>query len=203
MLELVIASKNEGKIREIIDILDLHDVRIYTYKDFPSWPEVDEVGTTFYENALLKARALVETFGKAAVADDSGLEVDALNGAPGIYSARYAGEEGDPEKNNEKLLRELKDVEMRRRTARFRCVAVLATPDGWSVSAEGTLEGRIAFEPHGERGFGYDPIFIPEGESRTVAEMPLDDKNKISHRSKAFGKLKERMAEFKEHAADC
>ncbi|HZD60371.1 MAG TPA: RdgB/HAM1 family non-canonical purine NTP pyrophosphatase, partial [Anaerolineae bacterium] len=145
----------------------------------------------------------VEAFGKPAVADDSGLEVDALNGAPGIYSARYAGEQGNAERNNEKLLHELQGVEAERRTARFRCVAVLATPDGWSISAEGTLEGRIAFEHHGKRGFGYDPIFIPEGESRTVAEMPLDEKNKISHRSKAFRKLEENMAEFKEHAMDC
>ncbi len=202
MPELIIASKNEGKIREIIDILDLHDIKIYTYKDFTDWPEVDEAGTTFYENALLKARVLVETFGKPAVADDSGLEVDALGGEPGIYSARYAGEQGNVIKNNEKLLHELADIPWDKRTARFRCVAVLMTPDGWVASAEGTLEGHIGFEPHGAAGFGYDPIFIPLGDTRTVAEMPLDEKNKISHRAQAFRKLKERMPELKEHAKD-
>lgn len=202
MLELIIASQNEGKIREIVDILDLHDVKVYTYKDFPEWPEVEETGSTFYENALIKARALVEAFGKPAVADDSGLEVDALGGRPGVYSARYADEDGNADKNNAKLLRELHDVPESQRTARFRCIAVLMTPDGWTTSADGTLEGRIGFELRGARGFGYDPLFIPDGETRTVAEMPLDEKNKISHRAKAFEKLKERMPEFKEHAED-
>ncbi|MCL6473042.1 MAG: XTP/dITP diphosphatase [Firmicutes bacterium] len=203
MSELIIASQNEGKIREIIDILDLKDVKVYTLKDFPNWPNVEETGSTFYDNALIKARALVEAFGKPAVADDSGLEVDALGGKPGIYSARYAGEQGNAKKNNEKLLRELEGVPWDRRTARFRCVAVIMTPDGWVAQAEGTLEGRIGFEPRGAGGFGYDPIFIVEGEERTVAEMPLDEKNKISHRAKAFRKLKEKMPEFKVHAKDC
>lgn len=196
MLEIVIASKNDGKIREIVDILDSSDFKFYTYKDFQNWPDVDEVGSTFYENALLKARALVELLGKPAVADDSGLEVDALHGEPGIYSARYAGEHGDNEKNNEKLLRELEGVEEEKRTARFRCVAVLMTPDGSVISAEGTFEGKIGFEPRGERGFGYDPIFIPEGETRTVAEMPLSEKNKVSHRARAFHQLKEKLTEL-------
>jgi len=203
MLELVIASKNEGKIREIIDILELKNVKVYTYKDFPDWPDVEETGSTFYENSLLKARALVEAYGKPAVADDSGLEVDVLGGDPGVDSAIYAGEHGNSEKNNEKLLRNLEGVPEDKRTARFRCVAVLATPDGWTTSAEGVIEGRIGFEPRGDRGFGYDPLFIPEGETRTAAEMPLDEKNKISHRGQAFRKLKEKMADFKEHAEDC
>ena len=195
MLELIIASQNEGKIREIVEILDPNDIKVYTYKDFPEWPEVEEIGSTFYDNALIKARALVDAFGKPAVADDSGLEVDALGGKPGVYSARYAGEEGNADKNNAKLLRELHDVPEPQRTARFRCVAVLMTPDGWITSTDGTFEGHIGFEPHGERGFGYDPIFIPEGETRTVAEIPLSEKNKISHRAKAFKKLKEKIAE--------
>ncbi len=203
MLELIIASKNEGKIKEIIDILGLEDVKVYTPKDFADWPEVEETGLTFYDNALIKARALVEAFGKPAVADDSGLEVDALGGEPGIYSARYAGEQGNAEKNNEKLLRELEGVPQEKRGARFRCVAVLMAPDGWVTSAEGTLEGYIGFEPHGAKGFGYDPIFIPQGDTRTVAQMPLDEKNKISHRAQAFHKLKAKMPEFKEHAKDC
>jgi XTP/dITP diphosphohydrolase len=203
MSELIIASKNEDKIREIVDILDLHDVKVFTYKDFLNWPEVEETGSTFYENALIKARALVEAFGKPALADDSGLEVDALGGRPGIYSARYAGEQGNSEKNNEKLLRELEGVPLSKRTARFVCVAVLMTPDGWVASTEGIFEGRIGFEPRGKKGFGYDPIFIPEGDTRTVAEMPAEEKNKVSHRARAFQKLKEKMPEFKEHARDC
>ncbi|MEW5705392.1 MAG: XTP/dITP diphosphatase [Actinomycetota bacterium] len=203
MSEIIIASKNDGKIKEIVDILDLRDVKVYTYRDFSSWPDAKETGATFYENALLKARVLVEAFKKPAIADDSGLEVDALGGAPGIYSARYAGEEGNAKKNNEKLLKELEGVPEEKRTARFRCVAVILTPDGWVASAEGTLEGRIGFKMRGERGFGYDPLFIPEGETRTVAEMSADEKNKISHRGKAFRKLKEKLDKFKEHAKDC
>lgn len=201
MLELIIASKNQGKIKEIIEILDLKDMRILTPDDFPDWPDVEETGTTFLDNALLKARALVQKYGKPAVADDSGLEVDALGGAPGVYSARYAGEDGNAQKNNDKLLRELTGVCDTRRTARFRCVAVLMTPDSWYTSAEGTLEGRIGFAPRGRDGFGYDPIFMPIGEMRTVAEMSAQEKNAISHRGQAFRKLKEAVSEFKEHAA--
>lgn len=203
MLELVIASKNEGKIREIIDILDLKDVKVHTYKNFPEWPEVEETGSTFYDNALIKVRALVDAFGKPAVADDSGLEVDALGGKPGVYSARYAGEEGNSQKNIEKLLHELQGVPKEKRTARFHAVVVLMTADGWITSTEATLEGRIGFELRGELGFGYDPVFIPIGEERTVAEMPLDEKNQISHRGKAFKKLKEKIPEIKQHAEDC
>ncbi len=203
MSELIIASKNEGKIREIIEILDLKDIKIYTANDFPDWPDVEETGSTFYDNAVIKVRALVEAYGKPAVADDSGLEVDALGGEPGVYSARYAGEDGNAEKNTEKLLHELEGVPEDKRTARFRCVAVLMTPDGWMASAEGTLEGHIGFEPRGGRGFGYDPVFIVNGETRTVAEMPSEEKNKISHRGQAFKKLKDKMPEFKVHAKDC
>lgn len=200
MFELIIASKNEGKIREIVDILDIADVRIYTYKDFPDWPDVEETGTTFYENAMLKVRALVEKYGKPAVSDDSGLEVDALGGEPGVDSAIYAGEHGNSAKNVAKLLRALEGIPEAERTARFRCVAILMTPDGWVAATEGTVEGRIGFEPRGDLGFGYDPVFIPQGEGRTAAEMPLDEKNKISHRGQAFAKLKEKMGEFREHA---
>ncbi|HEY3375757.1 MAG TPA: XTP/dITP diphosphatase [Candidatus Aquicultor sp.] len=203
MRELIIASKNEGKIREIVDILDLHDVNIHAYKDFEDWPDVEETGDTFYENALIKARALVEKYNKPAVADDSGLEVDALGGAPGVYSSRYGGEEGNDVKNITKLLRELKGTCDVRRMARFRCVAVLMTPDGWVASAEGMLEGRIGSATRGDQGFGYDPVFIPTGQVRTLAEMGLNEKNKISHRAQAFTKLKEKMGEFRQHAGDC
>jgi XTP/dITP diphosphohydrolase len=196
MIDLVIASKNEGKIREIVDILRPSGIKTLTYKDFPEWPDVEETGDTFFDNAMLKAKALVDLLGVAAVSDDSGLEVDALGGAPGVYSARYAGEDGNAAKNNERLLRELDGISEEKRTARFHCVAVLLFHDGRVVRADGTLEGRIGFEKKGRDGFGYDPLFIPEGESRTVAEMSLEEKNKISHRAQAFEKLSEEIDKF-------
>jgi XTP/dITP diphosphohydrolase len=196
MIDLVVASKNDGKIREIVDILKPSGIKALTYKDFPEWPDVEETGDTFFDNAMLKAKALVDLLGVAAVSDDSGLEVDALGGAPGVYSARYAGEDGNAAKNNEKLLRELDGVSEEKRTARFHCVAVLLFPDGRVVRADGTLEGHMGFEKKGRDGFGYDPLFIPEGESRTVAEMSLEEKNKISHRAQAFEKLREEIGKL-------
>jgi XTP/dITP diphosphohydrolase len=192
-MDILIASTNDGKIREIVEILKPTGARFLTYKDYPNWPDVEETGDTFFDNAMLKAKALVEAFGVTAVSDDSGLEVDALSGAPGVYSARYAGQDGNSIKNNEKLLDELKDVPEGERSARFRCVAVLLFSDGKFIRADGTLEGKIGFEKKGKDGFGYDPLFIPEGESRTVAEMSMDEKNKISHRAKAFNRLKDEI----------
>ncbi|MBI4734130.1 MAG: XTP/dITP diphosphatase [Rubrobacteridae bacterium] len=189
MIEVIIASKNDGKIREIVEILKPANLKILSYKDLSGWPEVEETGDTFFDNAMLKAKALVEKYGVAAVSDDSGLEVDILNGAPGVYSARYGGEDGNAFKNNEKLMVELSGVPEEKRTARFHCVAILLFPDGRVIRADGTLEGRIGFEKKGADGFGYDPLFIPEGESRTVAEMSLEEKNLISHRAQAFNKL--------------
>jgi XTP/dITP diphosphohydrolase len=192
-MDILIASTNDGKIREIVEILKPTGANFLTYKDYSNWPDVEETGDTFFDNAMLKAKALVETFGVTAVSDDSGLEVDALGGAPGVYSARYAGEDGNAVKNNEKLLNELRDVPEGERSARFRCVAVLLFPDGSFIRADGTLEGRIGFEKKGKDGFGYDPLFMPEGESRMVAEMSMDEKNKISHRAKAFNRLRDEI----------
>jgi XTP/dITP diphosphohydrolase len=192
-MDILIASTNDGKIREIVEILKPTGAKFLTYNDYHNWPDVEETGDTFFDNAILKAKALVEAFGVTAISDDSGLEVDALNGAPGVYSARYAGEDGNAIKNNEKLLDELKDVPEGERSARFRCVAVLLFPDGKFIRADGTLEGKIGFEKKGKDGFGYDPLFIPEGESRTVAEMSMDEKNQISHRAKAFNRLKDEI----------
>lgn len=192
-MDILIASTNDGKIREIVEILKPTGARFLTYKDYSNWPDVEETEDTFFDNAMLKAKALVEAFGVTAVSDDSGLEVDALGGAPGVYSARYAGEDGNAVKNNEKLLSELRDVPEGERSARFRCVAVLLFPDGNFIRADGTLEGKIGFEKKGKDGFGYDPLFIPEGESRTVAEMAMDEKNRISHRAKAFNRLKDEI----------
>jgi XTP/dITP diphosphohydrolase len=195
-MQILIASTNDGKIREIEEILRPAGVSFLTYKDYENWPDVEETGDNFFENAMLKAQALVDAYGVTAVSDDSGLEVDALGGAPGVYSARYAGEDGNAIKNNEKLLIELKDIPENDRTARFHCVAILLFPDGQTIKADGTLEGRIGFEKKGKDGFGYDPLFIPEGESRTVAEMSMDEKNTMSHRAKAFAQLRDEIISF-------
>ena len=193
MLRVIIATKNDGKIAEIKRILGLPGLELVTYRDLREWPEVEEHGESFFENALIKARALVDRFGMAAIADDSGLEVDALGGAPGVRSARYAGDRADDRANNEKLLRELVELDFSRRTARFRCVAVYADPEGRVLKAEGAVEGRIGFEPRGEGGFGYDPLFIPYGYDKTLAELGPEIKDKISHRARAFGRLKSEL----------
>ncbi len=193
MHKVIIATRNDGKIAEIKRILRVPALEFVTYRDLREWPKVEERGTSFFENALIKAKALVDEFGMAAVADDSGLEVDALGGAPGIRSARYAGDLADDRANNEKLLRELEGVDISRRTARFRCVAVYVDPEGRVIKAEGAVEGRIGFEPRGKAGFGYDPLFIPDGYDKTLAELGPDVKDKISHRAKAFGRLKDEL----------
>ncbi len=202
MLDIIIASQNEGKIREIKEILCSPGIRLLTYKNFGAWPDVEEVGETFLENALLKAGALVDTFDTAAVADDSGLEVDALAGKPGVLSARYAGPQATDSLNNKKLLEALEGVPEDERTARFRCVAVYLELGGFSLSVQGVLEGRIATEPKGTGGFGYDPIFVPEGKSRTVGEMSLAEKNQVSHRAQAFRKLRVALQERLSSKAD-
>jgi len=146
---------------------------------------VEETGTTYADNALLKARAYASIAGLATLADDSGLEVDALNGAPGVYSARYGGEGLDDEARYRLLLQELKGVPEKARTARFRCVIALVWPDGREDIVEGVCEGRIAREPHGENGFGYDPVFYVPKEGYCMAELPQEVKNRISHRARA------------------
>lgn len=181
---LVIATKNAGKREEMTAILEEMGVvdEVVTGLD---WPDVEEVGETLEQNALLKARAVVESTGLPALADDTGLEVDALGGAPGVHTARYAGPEATYDDNNRKLLQELEGVANRR--ARFVTVVALVFPDGEYVTAEGSVEGRIAEEPRGERGFGYDPVFEIDG--RTYAEMSLEEKNRFSHRARALTAL--------------
>lgn len=152
-----------------------------------------EDGTTFFENALKKARALSEYTGEVVIADDSGLEVDALGGKPGVHSARYARPGADDNRNNQKLLEELRDIPEDERGAAFKCVLVLYRTDGTYMSFEGTLRGRITFDPAGDGGFGYDPVFFVEEYGRTVAELAPDTKNRISHRAKAFNKLKKSL----------
>ncbi|MBO9308757.1 MAG: RdgB/HAM1 family non-canonical purine NTP pyrophosphatase [Chloroflexi bacterium] len=189
-MQLFIATTNTGKLHEYQRLLADLPVTLRSLADLPQGLlEVDETGTTFEENALLKARAYSAQLGQAVLADDSGLVVDALDGAPGVRSARYAP---TAEARNAKLLAALKDVPLERRTARFICVAavVVPYPDGaLTAAAEGRLEGRIAFEPRGTNGFGYDPIFLlPDG--RTVAELTPAEKDAISHRGKAIARLK-------------
>lgn len=191
-MEIIIASKNKGKIKEIKEILSLLEIVFRTYEDFGDWPAVSETGNTYEENAILKARTLAERAQKPALADDSGLEVAALEGAPGIHSAHYAGPNCSPVANNQKLLRELKDTPFEKRTAQFKCFVALVDPiRNLTLIADDACEGRIAFQPAGTGGFGYDPLFIPLGYTKTLAELSPQEKNRISHRGKALRKLRE------------
>lgn len=164
-------------------------VTLYSLDDFPGSPEVEEDQDTFEGNAVKKAAAVCRHTGKPAIADDSGLEVYALGGAPGVFSARYSGT-GDDRKNLEKVLCELQGVEKERRGARFVCVIALAFPDGRVETFQGSVEGRIGIEPRGGSGFGYDPVFYPEGHERTFAEMSPQEKDALSHRGKALRSLR-------------
>lgn len=183
-MRLVLATNNKGKVKEFKELLG--DVEILSLSDFPDIPDIVEDGNTFEENAIIKAKTVAQATGLMALADDSGLEVDILNGQPGIYSARFAGAGKDDQKNNEKLLALLKDVPTEKRTARFRCVIAIVTPLGETYTADGKCEGLIGKEPVGHKGFGYDPLFIVPSYNKTFAELDLAEKNKISHRGKAL-----------------
>lgn len=184
--KLVLATGNQKKLVELQAILQDAGVEILTLDDFPSLPEVEEDGQTMAENAVKKARIVCEFTGLPTLADDSGLEVDALGGRPGVYSARFAGEPADDVRNNAKLLNLMDGVPDEKRAARFRCVIALAVPEGGVRTATGTVEGRIGHGPRGTGGFGYDPLFTPEGYDQTFAELPGTIKNRISHRSRAL-----------------
>ena len=193
--KIVFASRNRGKIKEIRAMLADLGMRILSLNDFPDIPEIVEDGESFLENALKKARTVAELTGENALADDSGLEVKALKGAPGIYSSRYAGNGADDEKNIRKLLKDMKGVPPEEREAAFRCALVLYRPDGHYETFEGRWEGRIAEAPIGREGFGYDPVFFLPELGLTVAELSPEVKNRISHRAQALEKLKERLRE--------
>lgn len=191
MAEIVLASTNEGKVRELLQLFADPRIQLVSMKSYvPAGFEVDETGTTFEENAFLKATTVCQVTSRPALADDSGLEVDALGGRPGVYSARYAGVGAGDTANNELLLRELSDVPDQKRTARFRCVLAFAVPGPLGpervASFSGVIEGRIIHAPRGEHGFGYDPLFEPQSRPGiTTAEMLPEQKNQISHRAGA------------------
>jgi XTP/dITP diphosphohydrolase len=190
---LIVATRNKGKIREIREALKGLSLQIYALNDFPDVPEIEEDGKSFAENVLKKARFYSKYFGKLTIADDSGLEVEWLKGLPGIYSARYAGKGASARENNQKLLREMEGISLSKRGARFKCVMAMVSPDGREEIAEGSCKGRIGFEEKGRRGFGYDPFFILPKYGKTMAELSLEEKNKISHRGKALRKLRRRI----------
>jgi XTP/dITP diphosphohydrolase len=190
MTDIVLASSNPGKVREINQLLSGLDLRVRPQTDF-GVVDVEETGLTFVENAILKARNAAGHTGLPAIADDSGLEVDALNGAPGIYSARYAGSAASDADNLQKLLAELREVPEAQRTARFQCLMVYMRhqADPTPLICQGTWEGRILFEPRGEHGFGYDPVFYVPTHDCASAELAPEVKNALSHRGQALRKL--------------
>lgn len=194
---IAVATGNAHKLTEIETMLGraLPGVRFVSWKTFGDFEDPEETGITFAENALIKARASVAATGCASVADDSGLVVDALDGEPGVYSARYAGVHGDDAANNEKLLAELDGVEECRRTARFVSVVALVYPDGRELVGEGACEGTVSFAGRGTRGFGYDPLFLPnDTPGKTMAELTPEEKNAISHRFHALENLCAQLA---------
>ncbi len=186
----VLASRNKHKIKELRETLAPLNIVLKSTYDFPDLEEVVEDADTFEGNALKKARYVHDKTGLPALSDDTGLEVDALGGRPGVYSARYAGETATDEENVEKLLRELSDTDISERDARFRTVVAFVT-DKDTYTFEGICEGTITTEPHGKRGFGYDPVFRPDGYEQTFAELSSEVKNEISHRGKAIQKFYE------------
>jgi XTP/dITP diphosphohydrolase len=189
---VVLATRNRGKLKEIVRLLgeSIARARLVTIDEIAPTARLDEDGDTFEANALQKARQAAAATGLPAIADDSGLEVDALGGAPGVYSARYAGEPSDDARNNQKLLDALGDVPVDKRSARFRCVAAYVDPArGIELVRNGSCEGRVLTAPRGTLGFGYDPLFLVPGLGKTMAELPIDEKNQLSHRAAAFRAL--------------
>jgi len=191
----IVATLNRDKAAELHALLALPGVELMPLADWPGATAPEETGDTLLANARIKARAAVALTGLPAIADDTGLEVDALNGAPGVHAARYAGPDARYADNVARLLRELAGVPAERRTARFRTVCVAAWPDGRELNSEGALEGAIIEFPRGANGFGYDPVFVPAGGMRTYAELTDAEKNEVSHRARAVRALREKLAD--------
>ncbi len=196
MQTLLVATHNKGKLREYKELLRDLPVRLVYLDEVGIHEDVPETGSTFEENAVQKATAYARLSGLLALADDSGLEVDALGGRPGVHSARYAGPNAGDDDRIRKLLAELEGVPPERRTARFRCVIAVASPEGDVITAQGTVEGVIADAPRGHHGFGYDPIFYLPDRDCTMAELPPEEKNRISHRARAAEAIKSRLMKF-------
>ena len=195
-MDFVLASKNPNKLREMSAILEKSGIRLRLQSELGIDIDVDETGKTFEENAILKAEAVARAAGMPAIADDSGLAVDALDGEPGIYSARYGGERCRTDRERyELLLKNMEDVPEARRTARFVCVIAAVWPDGRRLCAHGACEGTILREPGRDNGFGYDPVFYVPAEGCTFSEMPPERKNEISHRANALRAFQNKMTE--------
>ncbi|MDD2586077.1 MAG: XTP/dITP diphosphatase [Syntrophomonadaceae bacterium] len=188
--ELLLATRNRNKKREFQEMFQDFGIKVINLDDIKGIPAIEEDGQSFAENAIKKALTTAKLSGFTCLADDSGLEVDILEGQPGIYSARFAGEDADDKKNNEKLLQMMEGIKQEHRTARFVCVIAVSDPDGNVETVAGTCEGSIAFSPVGQGGFGYDPLFIPTGYKQSFAELSAEEKNSISHRGKALSKIK-------------
>lgn len=196
LARLLIATRNQKKKKELQEILSGYNVQLLSLDEIPALPEVEEDGLTFEENAIKKALTTAQQSKLLTLADDSGLVVDALQGAPGVLSARYAGPEANDDKNNQKLLQAMQHVVDEQRTARFVCVIALASPQGEVKTVMGSCEGKIARFLYGEGGFGYDPLFIPAGFDKSFAELSPATKNRISHRGIAINKIKPLLDEF-------
>ena len=194
MRKLLIATKNEGKVQEFKRRFESADLKVISLLDLDEAPEVAETGSTFAENAVLKAEAIMRLTNQPVIADDSGLVIDALDGEPGVYSARYAGPDKDDEANIDKVLTEMKEIPEEERAASFQCLLAVAIPDQKTELFSGSCDGRIAFERSGSYGFGYDPIFYLPSYGKTMAELSPEEKNAISHRGQAIDRLEE---EFK------
>jgi len=193
MKKLVIATNNPGKLKEIKEIFKELPFDIVSLKDLNINVKIEEDQDTFEGNARKKALEVMRLTGEITLADDSGLEVEALNGMPGVLSARFAGVNASDEQNNEKLLNMMKDIPYEKRKARFRCVIAVAFPDGRILVSEGTCEGRIGYYPKGSNGFGYDPLFIVDKYDKTFAELEQDEKNSLSHRGMALQRIKAQL----------
>lgn len=191
MDKLLIATKNKGKVKEFKRRFETDDIQVISLLDLDEAPDVEETGSTFAENAVLKAETIMRLTNQIVIADDSGLVVDALDGEPGVYSARYAGPQKDDEANIDKVLSELKDVPDEKRTASFQCLLAVAIPNKKTEVFSGSCNGKIAHERSGYQGFGYDPIFYLPSFDKTMAELTPEEKDAISHRGKALDRLEE------------
>lgn len=194
MKKIIFATGNQHKMEEIKSIMADLPYEILSMKEAGISIDIEENGTTFEENSLIKARAIMNIAKEIVLADDSGLEVDALNKEPGIYSSRYLGEDTPYEVKNQEIIKRLEGVEEEKRTARFVCAVAAVFPDGREVVKRGTVEGIIGYEAKGENGFGYDPIFIPENSEKTLAQFSSEEKNQISHRKRALEQMKEKLS---------